>query len=342
MVESRRSMLVGGVFALELSTHPAPPPFVDPQAVAFVNARSALHTLLRHLSPRTLWLPSYLCEAVVVAAHGLCALEFYDVGGDLRVRAGRWLERVRQGDAVLVIDYFGFRRWVPIATALRERGAAIIEDAAQALFLTRAPEADFIIYSPRKFVGVADGGILRARASPPPHAEATPPLQWWLKAFGARLLRGEYDRGGASRRWFDLFQESEREAPVGPYRISDMSLAQLCYAIDYGHVQRRRVANYRVLADVLSDLAVYPDLDEGVVPLGFPVRVPERHRVCEALYREDIYPPVHWSIRGVVPDEFTDSHRLAAEALTIPCDQRYDATTMGRTAAAVRRALGPA
>jgi hypothetical protein len=340
MAESPTRSIVGGVFGLELSEHPTQPPFLDERAICFINARSALHCLLRDLAPRTLWIPSYLCDVIIAAARGICPLEFYDVGSDLRAGQGRWIESLNQDDIVLVIDYFGFRRWLPIAAAIHDRGARIIEDAAQALFLPRAQEADFIIYSPRKFLGVADGGILQSKvrfASSIVRSE--PPPQWWFKAYAARLLRAEYDRGATSRRWFELFQESEREAPIGSYCISDVSMAQLRYGIDYNGVQRERVTNYNILASALSGCALYTDLDDDVVPLGFPVRVPDRDRVCEALYREGLYPPVHWPIRGVVPEQFQESHRLAGEILTIPCDQRYDAGAMMRAALIVRGVL---
>jgi hypothetical protein len=82
-------------------------------------------------------------------------------------------------------------------------------------------------------------------------------------------------------------------------------------------------------------------LPDGVVPLGFPVRLKERDRVRQALFDARIYPPVHWPIAEVVPNEFGASHQLATEIMTLPCDQRYGAPDVERMVLEVRRNLRP-
>ena len=103
----------------------------------------------------------------------------------------------------------------------------------------------------------------------------------------------------------------------------------------------RRRENYRRLLERLRDIALLPSLPDGVVPVGFPVRVGDRDAIRQRLFDALIFPPVHWPIEAVVPERFTDSHRLAGEIMTIPCDQRYGPAEMDRIADVLVAATDP-
>src|SRR5207302_4980229 len=90
-------------------------------------------------------------------------IRFYHVGRDLEADVSKLNREAVPGDLVVGVDYFGY----PVGSALRglstTRGDLFfVEDRAQAL----APSGDFwgdwCLYSPRKLLGVADGGILVA------------------------------------------------------------------------------------------------------------------------------------------------------------------------------------
>lgn len=211
----------------------------------------------------------------------------------------------------------------------------MLEDACQALLSRIVGQfCDFVLYSPRKFLGVPDGGILTVNCSV--DLESTsfgkPPAEWWLKALLAVVLRREFDQHGGTRRWFELFQEVERDHPIGNYAMSELSNILLTNAFDYPAIAKRRVDNYRFLAEQLGEIALFPDLPPGVVPLGFPIRVRNRDQIRHVLFEHQIYPPVHWPIEGIVPAEFRDSHRLSTEIMTLLCDQRYCREDMARMA----------
>ena len=336
----RRPRIVGGTFGLPDSRHSVPvtaPPFVRPDDLLLVNARSALLVLLQQLRPQSVWLPSFLCPVLVAVVSSRAEVRWYDVGDDLSPGPSEWIDQVTEGDFVVSIDYFGFRTGIAYRGGLRQRGAVIVEDACQALLTDGVGEdADFVLFSPRKYVGVPDGGVLSARSfgrgseftvsdfSPPPAA-------WWQTALSASTQRAEFDEHGGNNHWFELFQQSEDATPAGRYAMSDLT-RRLLGTIDYTEIATRRRENYDVLLTHLPEFALLPDLEPGVVPLGFPVRVSNRADILEHLYSHDIFPPVHWRIDGVVPTRFAASHMLAKEILTLPCDQRYDVDTMLRMA----------
>jgi dTDP-4-amino-4,6-dideoxygalactose transaminase len=218
----------------------------------------------------------------------------------------------------------------------------VVEDAAQALLSQASGKlGDYTIFSPRKFLGVPDGGILFSRLGSLPKANSLThaPIAWFGKALQASTLRREFDAGLRDGGWYEIFKEVEATVPVGHYSISPLSAALLRSAFDYRKISARRRSNYRYLEKSLGSIAVFPSLPEGITPLGFPVRVPDRERVLRALYREGIYPPVHWRLNHHVPREFRDSHRLSAEIMTIPCDQRYDRADMKRVIEALGAAM---
>ncbi len=342
MGETDRPYITGGMFGLAEPLNPrhSAPPFSMDKSLLLANARSGIAVLIELLSPGRVWMPSYFCNHVLqtVGASGV-TVRFYGVNYDLALPSREWINAVCPGDLVVLADYFGFPCDPACIQQIQERGGLVLEDASQAL-LTRGVGrcADFVLYSPRKFLGVPDGGILvlREKLCTEPVLEP-PPAAWWLKAFEAAVLRREFDRYGGDRRWFELFRESELEGPVGRFAMSELSRLLLLHGFDYAEIAEKRVVNYRQLVSELGTIAMFPTLPEGVVPLGFPIRVRQRDQLREALFSHNIYPPVHWPLQGVVPDVFADSHRLSATIMTLPCDQRYGPADMERIANIIKR-----
>ena len=199
-----------------------------------------------------------------------------------------------------------------------------------------------MLYSPRKFVGVPDGGILlwrRPAAALGAESLKPAPFDGWLNSFEAIWLRREQDGGGVRGPWFDRFRAAEAAQPCGPFAMSALSRRLLAGGWDLRAAVSARRRNYRRLRDALRPWALFPELPPGVAPLGFPVRLTNRDDVRAALIRERIFPPIHWPIRGVVPEQFAASHRLADSLMTLPCDQRYGAGDMDRIVSVFRSAV---
>jgi hypothetical protein len=328
---------IGGVFGLgdPLSAEQIVPHFLGDRSILLANARSGLWLAIRQLAPAQVWLPSYLCTDILAATdHPATHVRFYPVDGALRIPWLEWTGEVQRGDLALLIDYFGFPCDMACAAALQKRGAWIIEDACQALLSAyRRDLADVVLFSPRKFLGVPDGGILDDRSGlmRAPIELSDPPAAWWLTSFAATLNRRVYDTCGGDRGWFDLFQRAEATIPRGAHAMSQLTRL-LLENFDYEAVARRRVANYQRLLGRLEGLALFPELPADVVPLGFPIRVKNRDAVRTWLFTQMIFPPIHWRLEGHVPEKFTHSHQLAAEIMTLPCDQRYGEPDMDRMA----------
>ncbi|MBN8531476.1 MAG: hypothetical protein J0L97_06405, partial [Alphaproteobacteria bacterium] len=169
-----------------------------------------------------------------------------------------------------------------------------------------------------------------------------PPEHWWMKTLSAAVLRREFDIYGGENRWFGQYQDLEDDMPMGRYAMSDMSRKLLVSAFDYADIARRRRENYAILDEALSHLAFYPRLPEGVVPLGFPVRLANRDEMLRRLYAQRIYPPVHWPFPGILPREYVESYRLQSHIMMLICDQRCGPEEMRRTIDLLRADAMPA
>jgi dTDP-4-amino-4,6-dideoxygalactose transaminase len=232
-----------------------------------------------------------------------------------------------------LIDYFGFPLDSNTAILAKKRGAWVLEDACQALLSEHVGQySDFILFSPRKFIGVPDGGIVVSCCDMKfDNIVLKPaPVCLWLKMLEAAINRREFDRYGGERRWYQLFRETDTVAPCGYFAMSDLSKELLLNCFDYLQIAQRRIENYSTLLRELKHVALFDNLPRGTVPLGFPVRHQQRNRIRESLFQKQIYPPVHWTIDGVVPEEFCESHRLANGIMTLLCDQRYSSREISR------------
>ncbi len=301
--------------------------FLDDSNLFLANGRSGIMVLIDRLAPAHVWMPSYLCPTMIEGVdQKKNKLRFYEVNYDLKISSTEWIDQIQTGDLVVLIDYFGFPLDSNIAIPAKKRGAWILEDACQAFLSEHVGQySDFILFSPRKSIGVPDGGIVVSCCDVMfDNIESKPaPTLWWLKMLEAAINRREFDRYGGERRWYQLFRETDTIAPCGYVAMSDLSKELLLNCFDYSQIAQRRIENYSALLCELKHIALFDNLPEGTVPLGFPVRHQQRNHIRESLFQKQIYSPIHWPIHGVVPEEFRESHRLSDHIMTLLCDQRY-------------------
>jgi dTDP-4-amino-4,6-dideoxygalactose transaminase len=336
-LSERNSKIIGGMFGIGDFTacNDNETSFLQGDSLLLVNARSCINYVLESMAPGTVWLPSYLCESVFTITSRFKNNRYYPVNYDLSVDDS-WISSIQRNDLVILIDYFGFKCRAEIKQAIKSKGAWLLEDASQALLSSITDGyTDFLVYSPRKYVGVPDGGILKTNNNllmQNRQATIMPPSDWWEKAYTAAKCRREFDSEGGENTWFMLFREVENDAPTGKIAMSDFSQRLLKKGFDYRQIAEIRRSNFNCLLEKLDEYAIYHELPAGVVPLGYPCTCRNRDQVIGSLYEQQIFPPVHWSIKGFVPEEFTQSHALSKRIMTLPCDQRYDSEDMNRIA----------
>ncbi len=302
---------------------------------AYRTARSALAALLVHQGIRTTWLPAYLCTSLAdgVRASG-GQLRFYGVDKQLRPDFEYLAGNLRPGEAVVAIDYFGFPQ--PGFRDLRSAFEDVlwIEDRAQAL--DAGPEwGDVILYSPRKLLGVGDGGILVSNRPLPQPVPGPPDPSLWAP----EEARACDPNGEDPERWYPLFRRREERLRVENVAASSRMIEALA-GTALTPLSQARGTNWRTLARGLGDYALWPEIDVPA-PLAFPILTEDAAAAQRAMAEERIWAPRHWADLPSPPDEFPEEADLSRRLLSLPCDHRYTEADMMRIVEAVRRRLRP-
>ena len=315
------------------------------------SGRGALTLVLRHIKSRGVrhvYLPAYLCESIVLAVKA-AAFEhsYYPVDENLATQPNP-----KAGAAVLVIDYFGWLN--PSVGFFRERndnGNYLIEDASQALLSAWSPpqgDLEYLILSPRKFAPTIMGGwcnISTRGLSPlPVELEA---LAW--RSLAARLIKSAYlsqpqiVEVEVEAFYLSAFEAMESYLDEYPDSFAVPSfVSKLFERFDWSEIARRRRENWQTLHVALTGKVepLFKQLTEDVVPLGYVIKVDHRDRIRRRLSEQRIYCPVHWPLPTEISKrDFPAAHRVSTRTLTLPIDQRYGASDMGRIVDALLRVL---
>jgi hypothetical protein len=239
----------------------------------------------------------------------------------------------------LAVDYFGRAPSEEFLSFARSRSDVVfVEDAVQAFDTGQRQWGTWRLHSPRKLVGVPDGGFVTpAGGVLQASVDRSEPS---IDRYRAACLRFEDEAGLANAAWHAANQIREAGEASGCQRMTRLSF-ELLLRLPVEPISSRRKLNFIVLAELMEKFAFLPIEQPGFVPFGFPICVPSatRAEVRAALVVEGIFPAVHWS-NLPSPGSFSAEHTLSTELLTLPCDHRYEPSDMERMAAIVLRAMG--
>lgn len=286
------------------------------------TARTCLYHLLATLNKSRIWLPAYLCTELADAVSGVSDVKFYPITSTLSPDIQFLRQHITAGDFALAVDYFGKNPDVEFINFVKKSpDITWIEDRAQAIYPGTAPWGDYVLYSPRKILGVPDGGILTSNTHPLP--KVSHPLFDSGTFLEAALLRYEDIEETENATWYAQFCDYENSlTALKNYPMSRISRAILA-STDPTAIMAKRKRNYHYLYERMSDLAVLGDAGD-FVPLGFPIRVKNKRELLDRLHKNRIFASCHWNTLPVDDTEFAFEHQLSRQIITLPCDHRYE------------------
>ena len=331
----------------------------------------------------TVLLPSYLCYSILMPFSRMgVGVQYYRVGADQAVDWEDLERKARMlgaRAAVVIIDYFGF---IPSGDSarticrVRQTGARVMYDATHSLLndcpwpavadssragsaLGSAPAADVCIMSLRKALPVVDGAVVvwpdGARPAPTLSIARERIDSYFSSRALAMMMKASYivDGWGSRRDYLNLYDQAEAalDREFGASSAMSGLSKSIIKRLDVDTIRRARRANYTELVRTLHEQdasraglrLLFPELPDGVVPLGCPVVTDERDALRERLAAGGVLTQILWQSPPEVPrDEFPESWALSERILVLPCDQRYSLEHMEAVArAAVRRDLSP-
>lgn len=308
---------IGGYFELEL---PRQRHDVFPGALRFQSARSAFFALLRAARPVRVWMPFYLCDTMYAPLQEM-GIDFrqysidesFNIVGNPVVGDGEWLYHV---------NYFGVHDSQVDAVLARFGHERVVIDNCQAFF-SKPRECVATIYSPRKFFGVPDGGLLLTSVAVELPAQRDTGSTTRATHLVERLAATP-ETGYASYKAAEHSLEQ-----LEPQRMSQLTQALLS-TVDLDQARSTRNDNFLALHAGLARFNQCTlELARIDGPLCYPLLI-DAPGLREHLIASRVFVATYWpDVQGRV--EATAVEAMLANCLIpLPCDQRYGAAEMAR------------
>ncbi len=304
-----------------------------PNVYAYSSGRAALYQILKYLKIEKnvtfILLPDYLCSSILVPVKKLgLDYSFYSIDEQLELEKKSFAGFYKKGAAALLINYFGLQDLSAQINAIRDidENVIIIEDDVQAYYEFKKPldEVDFKFTSLRKTFAVPDGGLVKTKYNLP---NVESPNMFGQYKAAAALLKSMRDGNINDNIYLEMFEKGEslidEELECGMSLIAD----KLYSYVDEERVKVRRLNNATYLLEQLKQLGIKPylPLTFNHVPLFIPVVLKNRDEVRKAMFKKEIFCPIHWPLEGMLVKR---GEKMSQSELSLIIDQRYGRNDM--------------
>lgn len=320
----------GGYLPLELSEGNEPfDRYVGAKVARFNSGRAAIVAAALAVKPRMLHIPRYNC-AVVREALEMYRIPYalYDLDGELRPK----LDGIMPDEWMMYVNYFGTLPEARMADIARQY-ENVIFDHTQAFFARPILDGNCMnAYSPRKFVGVVDGGYLVWSGEREVSEDYPLDVSWNRASYLFKSIEL-----GTNAAYQDNL-ESKVCLADGIKRMSVLT-RRMMQSIDYDKVAAQRERNYRVLIEKFKGINQLKLPMEGYAPFIYPlvVQVPGLRR---ALIDRGIYVSQWWKYLLEEVLEGSVEAWLSQWLLPLPIDQRYTEQDMEAMANMILSIIG--
>lgn len=292
-------------------------------------------------------LPAYCCASMVYPFYNKgISVVFYPVPSDFENETDEELtaafDVVKNSDAVLIMDYFGFIRTfaLKLAELAHEKDKPVIVDATQTAFSKSKTydTADYALISYRKWSDTLCAAVCSRNAflSNSPSTPYKDYVYTWRTA--SELKRRYLNHELADKTEFlELYGKANNilSDDYEGYSAADGEIDTLMH-IDADYLIHRRRTNAQQLMKRLRDVEekyafklMFNFIADDDCPLFVPILVnsEKRNEIRRYLNSNSIYCPTHWPIDEKYPYSHTAFHD---GELSLICDMRYDSEDMER------------
>ena len=310
---------IGGYFSLEISK--VQNEYIHTQGVHLNSGRSALEYILKSIPVvQKLYIPYYTCDVVLEPINKLgIPYGYYRIDEHLELADEIQLDK---DEYLLVTNYFGIKD-AYIKKLAKRYGERLIVDNAQALYAKQL-EGIKTIYSPRKFVGIPDGGIAYID-----NGLDIADMEQDVSYNRCTHLLKRLDLGAEAG--YNDFRANSHQLVNQPIRRMSNLTWNLLQGIDFEEVKKRRWKNFMQLHQALSSInrLHIPESETFACPMVYPLYTSDmtlKKRLIEnKIFVATYWPNVlEWCREGML------EHELANKVIAIPIDQRYENEDMDR------------
>ena len=318
-------MEIGGYFGLELNEDNS----YHKNAIRLNSGRNCLRVLIRNRRIKRLYLPYYICDAVLEACLlEDCKIVNYYLGESLRLK-NEIEDFDLRTDYLYVVNYAGLLTSKEVLN-YQKQYKNIILDNSQAFFTHQISDID-TIYSCRKFFGVPDGAYL--------YTSAHITEQYTQDYSYDRMthILGRFELG--AEKFYENYLRNEETFSSMPIRYMSRLTDNMLRSINYRRSMIQRSNNYCLLSQKLNQFnqLKLPEKVKGA--FAYPLLVENADEIRRRLLEEKIFIPRYW--REVLDrvSEDTIEYQYAKNILWLPCDQRYTESDMGYISDTIERVL---
>ena len=310
---------IGGYF--ELADYELGKGFPHSEGILLNTGRNALEYILRTINVvKVIFLPFYTCEVVLEPLRKLnIPWRFYHIDSLFEMAEDI---TPKNGEYIIANNYFGIKDSY-IRSLAKKYGNHLIVDCAQAFF-AKPILGIKSFYSTRKYLGVADGGVVYG-------AETDNSLlleEDVSSLHNSHLFIRKVHGAEAGFQEYQLNEAKLNNQPIR--RMCNDTLDRLRH-IDYEKVIDRRRKNYTYLHDALKDVNCLrlPDIASFSCPMVYPFLSGIDKNLRKKLIENKIFVAKYWPSVSWVSGYDTE-YNLSERVIAIPCDQRYGKQEMER------------
>ena len=308
--ETQNQTAIGGYFQLEL---PPANNHYHVDAINYQSARAAFRALLQSCRPDRVLIPKYVCDAVLSSLldEGI-EYGWYELDNTLNVPESLVLQK---GDWLLYVNYYGICQAQVESLLERYNPSQLILDFSQAFYDVPKAHVLATIYSPRKFFGVPDGGVLVTSADVPLPEIKDTYSQRRVSHLLTRLC-DEPENGYAE--YLNAENSLQDTTPLQMSELTDRILK----SVNYQKIKEKRMQNFFYLHKRLGHKNRLTINDANLVaPLCYPF-LSQSSGLRERLIKNRIFIPTYWpEVTQRVAEEWIE--KMVKGLLPLPIDQRY-------------------
>lgn len=314
MLEDQKA--IGGYFELEIAERKS---FIHTNGVLLASGRISEEVILQSLKPISkLWIPFFTCQVVLEPIKKLkIPYEFYHINSNLEIERHIVL---RENEYLIYTNYFGIKDEYVNKLAC-ELGGKLIVDNAQALYALPINYSN-ALYSPRKFVGIPDGGIAYS-----------------IKSIDINRVETDisYDRCAHLLKRLDCnpslgyedFRNNAHKLSMLPVLRMSKLTRRLLMSIDYGKIQKKRRRNFKYLHERLGNINQFqvPLMTSFECPLIYPFLL-NKEGLKQYLISKKVFVATYWPNVLEWCKEGEIEYEIAKKMVCLPIDQRYNQIDM--------------
>ncbi len=275
-------------------------------------ARYAIGEAYKMSGKNRIWVPIYLCDSVSSALRIYGAdIRFYNIDSNFMPI----LDEIDLNDIILVVNYYG-QKTTGFYHDMVDKYKNIIFDNTQAFFQSPImSEGVYNVYSPKKFVGVADGAYLIGQ-----DIKQLIDMKEDLSSGRSGYLFTSLEKGTNSS--YSEYLDSQQNLEDAGARKMSVLTRTLLSNVNYLSVMRKRIANYEVLCNELSgfnEIKCNLDIES---PAIYPLLI-KSDKLREKLITSHIYVSQWW--KKVIDDSASNDWEkyISRYLFPLPIDQRY-------------------